>query len=162
MANNFNDSFITNIIDNISKEPIVSTQSASNLINIETIDTDIQITPDQSGTTFMVLPGSYTITLPYNIDFTITPGLFYRFVLIENQDINNIITINQPDNNYNGTLIQPGLSDNESSYFNISNSGQPNLYFFESAKRGDFYEIQALSNNFWLVKGFGSHSSSLF
>jgi hypothetical protein len=159
MFDKFNNSFITDIIDKISNEPIVNS-TPSNLIKVDSIDSTIQLTPEQSGTTFMVSPGTYTISLPNNTAHTITPGLFYRFVLIDGQESGNTITIFQDDENLNGTLLQSGQNSNTSSYYTLN--GNNRIYFREIAKHGDYYEIHSLSADFWLVKGFSSYYGGLF
>jgi|LakMenEpi02Apr12_1017379.scaffolds.fasta_scaffold07282_1 hypothetical protein len=158
--NIFNRDFITDTIEKITNESIVSTPYIPKFIKVGTITGAISFTPEETGTTFMVSSGTYTISLPNTNDFTITPGLFYRFILVEDQTAGETITINQFNNACYGTLLQAGSTSDEPSYKQLN--GNANFTFLESAKQGDYYEFEALASNFWLVKGFSTQSNGLF
>ncbi len=153
---------VTKTINNI-QSGINNISTTTNLpLNVITITGTYTVTPEQSGTTFLVdaSSGNYTINLPSQTD--LTPGIKYRFISKVNGHLIHIMQ-QTPTSHITGMLFREDTSDSNTQFDNIDIIGSTTILFINNpANPGDYIEFTVLPSGILSVYAFSGVSNGLY
>jgi|688.fasta_scaffold649834_2 hypothetical protein len=153
---------VTKTINNV-QSGINNISTTTNLpLNVVTITGTYTVTPEQSGTTFLVnaSSGNYTIYLPSQTD--LAPGIKYRFISKVNGHLIHIMQ-QTPTSHIAGMLFREFSNDSDTQFDNIDITNNPSILFINiPANPGDYIEFTVLPSGILSVYAFSGVSEGLY
>jgi len=141
---------VTNIINSIQKD--INTSPNPPGTSVETITGEYTVTQQQSGTIFLINANTTPLNIYLPPRTELTSGTTYKFIL--KNTITDIVNIVQQDPypNTKGMIIRQNNNENYTYCDNIDNSSR--LYFTEYANAGDYIEYTILPSEIISVFAF--------